>query len=222
MELLQVLILAGGFSSRMGSPKHLLALPDGPLYLHLTRIVRRALPETTVVYISIASRSVLDDPLRNGTVSVSSLSSKDGLGCSLPTVETIMDAEEHDIGPAAGLLAAHHFRPAATWLVMACDYPLLQAAAIRQLIDSYEPPATCFQNMDGFSEPLLGIWDPQALRKLDENVKMGRLGPSYTLKSLDTKLLKPIQEEWLTNVNTREDWEAAKMNLNNIHTQEDT
>jgi molybdopterin-guanine dinucleotide biosynthesis protein A len=141
----------------MGSPKHLLALPDGPLYLYLTSIVYEALPETTVVYVSIASRSVLDESIRNGIVTISSM---DGLVCTVINIEIIMDAEEHDIDLAAGLLVAHQYAPTATWLVIACDYPFLQAARIRQLIEKYEPLATCFKNLEGFSEPLLGICDP--------------------------------------------------------------
>jgi molybdopterin-guanine dinucleotide biosynthesis protein A len=121
------------------------------------------------------------------------------------------------MGPAAGLLAAHCSDPIATWLVIACDYPLLQAAAVHQLVESYEAPATCFKNADGFSEPLLGIWSPQALGTLDENVSGGRSGPAYTLRRLNSKLIVPMQEQWLTNVNTEAEWEAAKARMK--HTQ---
>jgi molybdopterin-guanine dinucleotide biosynthesis protein A len=207
MDLLKVLILAGGHSSRMGSPKHLLPLPDGPLYIQLIRILHDALPETDTVHISIATRSDLDDTLRSGIIH---LSSKNASNSTSLKLELIADDTEQDIGPAAGLLAAHRTDSAATWLVIACDYPLLEGAAVHQLVKSYTAPATCFKNAEGFSEPLLGIWSPQAFQTLSENVSSGRLGPSYTLRRLDSKLIAPMQEEWLTNVNTKEEWDAAK------------
>jgi molybdopterin-guanine dinucleotide biosynthesis protein A len=202
MQSLKVLILAGGHSSRMGYPKHLLPLPDGPLYLRLVRTLHEALPNTTTYHISLAQRSVLDDQLLDGVV-------------RLPDADNTKSSSiaHEDIGPAAGLLAAYHHDPAATWLVVACDYPLLQSATVHQLIDHYEAPVTCFRNADGFSEPLLGIWSPRALESLQENVRNGRTGPSFTVKRLDGKLITPIDEGWLVNVNTKQEWEAAKVRL---------
>jgi molybdopterin-guanine dinucleotide biosynthesis protein A len=210
MQSLKVLILAGGHSSRMGSPKHLLPLPDGPLYLRLVRSLHDALPNTTTHHISFAQRSVLDGPLLDGVVR---LPGADNAKSSSIELKIIADDAHQDIGPAAGLLAAYHHDPAATWLVVACDYPLLQSATVHQLIDHYEAPVTCFRNADGFSEPLLGIWSPQALESLQENVGSGRTGPSFTVKKLDGKLIVPIDEGWLVNVNTKQDWEAVKVRL---------
>lgn len=91
-----------------------------------------------------------------------------------------------DIDPAAGLLAAYHTDPSAAWLVVACDLPLLISLAILQLREAFESKkdeegqvATCFRNEKGFCEPLLAIWTPEALEKLEENVtKKGKFGPS--------------------------------------------
>lgn len=207
MHSLEVLILAGGHSSRMGSPKHLLSLPSGPLYAQLVRVLHEAVPNIRTMHVSIAARSDLDTSLRDGSVS---LPPQGTIPSTSITLKLVMDDAEQDIGPAAGLLAAHHHKPAATWLVLACDYPLIEPDAVRQLIESYETPATCFKNAEGFREPLLGIWSPAALRSLVENVASGRSGPAYTLKRLDSKLITPGQETWLTNVNTKQEWEEAK------------
>lgn len=66
-----------------------------------------------------------------------------------------------EIGPAAGLLAAHALSPDAAFLVVECDYPLLAAEAVGQLIaahvDASAPrlsPVTGFVNSDGFGERL--------------------------------------------------------------------
>lgn len=208
---LSILILAGGRSSRMGAPKHLLPFSDKPLYLRLIQILHEALPGTEKIYLSVADRSILDEPLRNGVISFSSASS--GSTSTSIKLETILDDKEQDIGPAAGLLSAHHFDSTATWLVIACDYPLLQVAAVHQLIESYEAPVTCFQNANGFSEPLLGIWSPQSLQSLEENVMRSRTGPSYTVGRLSGKLVTPVREEWLVNVNTKQEWDHVKTRM---------
>jgi molybdopterin-guanine dinucleotide biosynthesis protein A len=217
MDSLKVLILAGGHSSRMGCPKHLLPLPDGPLYIQLIRILHDALPKLDTVYISIATRSDLDETLHNGIVH---LSSKNASNSTSLKLELIADDTEQEIGPAAGLLAAHRTDSAATWLVIACDYPLLEGPAVHQLVESYEAPATCFKNAEGFSEPLLGIWSPQALHTLNENVSSGRSGPAYTLRRLHSRLIVPMQEEWLTNVNTKEEWDVAKARMQKVHSED--
>ncbi|KAK4111706.1 hypothetical protein N656DRAFT_829969 [Canariomyces notabilis] len=60
------LMLAGGKSTRMGSPKHLLKMPDNrPLYLHQIELLHRACPDAPVVYISLAPDSQLDPYLES-------------------------------------------------------------------------------------------------------------------------------------------------------------
>jgi molybdopterin-guanine dinucleotide biosynthesis protein A len=213
IDSLKVLILAGGHSSRMGSPKHLLPLPDGPLYRRLIEILHQAMPDTKTIYFSIAHRSTLDDTLRNGHILLSQPGDEDLISIQL---ELVSDVTEQEIGPAAGLMAAFSIDPTATWLIVACDYPLLQAEAMHQLLDCYEAPVTCFKNAEGFSEPLLAIWDPGALQTLSKNVKSGHSGPSYTLKHLGGKLISPNRHEWLLNVNTKPEWEAAKARMEQI------
>jgi molybdopterin-guanine dinucleotide biosynthesis protein A len=63
-----------------------------------------------------------------------------------------------DIGPAIGLLVAHAHNADAYWLVLACDYPLVTAEALRQLCEEFEEPVTCFVNRDGFVESLVVAW----------------------------------------------------------------
>lgn len=210
MESMNVLILAGGHSSRMGSSKHLLSLSNGPLYKHLIQVLHEVVPAIETMHFSVAERSEIDEDLRKGVVELGSQQHPKPKSVKL---QLVMDDTTEDVGPAAGLIAAHHTHPATAWLVIACDYPLLEAAAIRQLLDHYEVPATCFKNSEGFSEPLLGIWSSQALRTLEENVNNGRLGPSFTLRQLQAKLITPLREDWLTNVNYKSEWEAAKVLL---------
>lgn len=210
MDSFKVLVLAGGQSSRMGSPKHLLPVPSThqPLYQHIIRVIHVAFPEMHTVYISIADKSPLDDVLRQEAISISTETGARRIGIKL-----ISDETTQDVGPAAGLLAAHQYDPNTFWLVVACDFPLLDPEALRQLVEAYKTPVTCFVNREGFSEPLLAMWSQQALQRLRENVRGGRSGPNYTVKQLDGKLIVPLKDDWILNTNTPEEWSTAKSRI---------
>ncbi|KAK8194396.1 hypothetical protein M8818_007586 [Zalaria obscura] len=114
-----------------------------------------------------------------------------------------------DIGPAAGLLAAYDADPEAHWLVLACDYPHITASDLGALLEAYEAPVTCFVNEEGFHEPLVALWSPEALRKLRQNVSNGINGPARTIKMLNGKRMRPEREMALFNANTPQEWETA-------------
>jgi molybdopterin-guanine dinucleotide biosynthesis protein A len=202
---LKPLLLAGGKSTRMGSPKHSLCLPDGTLlYKHLVDLLHHACPESEQVYISLAKGQSLPS---TGHAGESNSKYADGAG-----IEIIFDleanTERESTGPAAGLLAAFDAYRDSTWLVVACDYPLLTLTALEMLRKAYVAPVTCFLNGDGFVEPLVGIWSPDALAVLKGNVAQGRSGPSRVVRQLTGRTISPPGGcgEWLVNVNTRTEW----------------
>ncbi|OIW30039.1 nucleotide-diphospho-sugar transferase [Coniochaeta ligniaria NRRL 30616] len=193
------LVLAGGRSTRMGTPKHLLELPDGtPLYQHQINTLRQACPSAVTVYISLAKDSPLDALLASPPD---------------PGLQIILDEETNDTarsgGPSQGLLSAFASDPTATWLVLAVDYPLMTTRALAQLRDAYEPPVTCFRNDQGFCEPLVGIWGPEALRLL--RAKGTRSSPSAVVKELKGRQLSPAAEvtQLWANVNEWPEWERV-------------
>jgi len=116
--------------------------------------------------------------------------------CSLqslpPGVEWLFDDESlGSIGPAAGLLAAHRAYPAESWLVIACDFPLLERPTLEALLQQHHTASTrneavtCYQHeVDGAPEPLLAVWSAAALERLEANVAAGRTGPCYTVRQL--------------------------------------
>jgi len=120
------------------------------------------------------------------------------------------DAVEDIEGPAAALLAAHSRDSQATWLVLACDFPLVTVNDLTDLIDAYEHPGTSFINESGFREPLLAIWSPEALTKLLQNVQQGLTGPSQTLRQLRCKTISAKAELTLLNANTPQEWQRAQ------------
>ena len=202
------LILAGGKSTRMGSPKHLLCMPDGRLlYQHQIDLLHRSCPEAATIYMSLANDSELDDFLQQASKEPQRIAPKG------PNIEIIMDTETSQSteskGPASGILAAFQHDPEATWLVVACDYPCITISALDQLKSEYIPPVTCFRNLGGFCEPLLGIWSPEAIRHLEENCEEGKLSPSKAVKELGGLVIIPDEnaDVVLRNVNTKEEWE---------------
>lgn len=206
----------------MGSPKHLLRLPSGELlYRHLLTVMKGATSEDDVLYMSLKDKTALEQLLGEDTsatlIAGDTLSFPDK---SPYTVRVLYDedgaspngSKAHkatDIGPAAGLLTAHHSDPESCWLIVACDYPLLTASPLQQLLHELQGPVTCFQNESGFCEPLLSVWSPSALLRLQENVFQGNYGPSFVVKESKGKLLRPEREEWLFNTNDKEEWGKA-------------
>ncbi|RFN43315.1 bifunctional molybdenum cofactor biosynthesis protein [Fusarium flagelliforme] len=194
----------------MGSPKHLLPMPDGrPLYQHQIDLLHRSCLEAETIYISLAQDSELDDFLRQPSQQPRRITPEG------PKVEIIIDKEtsqsEESKGPASGILAAFQHDPEATWLVVACDYPCITTSALDQLKSEYKEPVTCFKNLEGFCEPLLGIWSPEAIRHLKRNCEKGKLSPSKAVKELNGLVILPDGDVdvVLKNVNTKEEWESA-------------
>ena len=216
MTATRALLLAGGHSSRMGSRKELLHLPDGtPLYANMITLLHQALPESESVYLSLRDRSKVEDLLvSKGAARLSddciTVDSDDALiPVQLLFDEDAAEGVHEEIGPAKGLLRAHRSSPDCSWLVVACDYPLLCMDALSQLLQTYSGHLTVFQNEDGYPEPLIGIWPPEALDALRRAVESGITGPSFVVRQLDGHLIQPKSKRWLTNVNTPEEWEEV-------------
>ncbi|RGP72901.1 bifunctional molybdenum cofactor biosynthesis [Fusarium longipes] len=207
---LQPLILAGGKSTRMGFPKHLLLMADGrPLYKHQIELLCETCPEAQTIFVSLAQDSDMDEFLREAwRTSYSTLAGGKRLKVIL---DTEINEEKHSKGPGSGLLAALDYNPDATWLILACGYPCMTAAGLGQLPPIYRAPVTCFCNNEGVCQPLLGIWSPEAIRQLKENCGKGNYSPSQAFKDLDGLLHLPTGdvEALLYNANTKLEWEGA-------------
>lgn len=199
LDTLKALLLCGGQSSRMGCPKHAMPFNGMPIAARLIERIRETFDTGDSIYISLHDRQQTTEAGFQD----------EALYFLYDNIEDDSVAEESYVGPAAGLLAAHHLHKTARWLVVACDYPLISAADLRQLIDNYEDPLTCFENTQGWPEPLLAIWSPSALQALEQNVRQGLTGPIRTLNSLRTKKLRPADERSLLNTNTPAEWEEA-------------
>ncbi|HEX7816439.1 NTP transferase domain-containing protein [Dyella sp.] len=178
------LLLTGGASRRMGQDKALLD------YAGETQLIR--------------AFRLLEAMVDRAFVSVREDQRQEETRRQLPQ---IVDTQA-DIGPAAGILAAHAAHPRAAWLVLACDLPLLNRATLDALLAARDPAraATAFTSAyDGLPEPLCAIWEPTAIEALAQSVANGRICPRKELFRLDTKLIAPVDAQALDNANSPED-----------------
>ena len=177
-------VLIGGASRRMGENKSLLRL-EGTTFAQRVITAVRGLAERVVL--------LGDGPVPPLPPEV----------VRLPDVPGIS-------GPLAGMLAAMRWAPDRCWLFAACDLPLLRAEALEWLVDQRQPghwvvlPKLTPERV----EPLLAVYEPEALRLLEKLVGRGCLSPSRLAG--ERNVFTPTPPESLcdcwTNVNTPEQY----------------
>ena len=117
------------------------------------------------------------------------------------------------IGPIAGISAALLEQPKAAWLVLACDLPFLTEHTLEHLIAHRDASkiATAYRSAhDGLPEPLCAIWEPAAREPVLAYLATGKQCPRKFLINSDTKLLDLPENQALDNVNTVEEFAAAR------------
>mgnify|MGYP003663480574 FL=1 len=182
------LVLSGGKSTRMGTDKGLIEYHGIPQREYLYNLLSQVCENT---FISL--REEQED--------------------ELPTaMKTIVDLNEFK-GPYNGLLSAHKKYPEVAWLVLACDLPLMDLDALKELISQRDSvkEATAFALKENpLPEPLCAIWEPHALQQSITYLESGNgTCPRKYLINHDTKLVFPKYENVLLNANSEEDYKEA-------------
>ena len=116
------------------------------------------------------------------------------------------------IGPLGGILSAMTLYSEASWLVLACDLPLVNAKTIEHLIKHRNPQkmATAFiSTHDGLPEPLCAVYEAKSRDHLVMFLKEGIECPRKILINSDVELLKQPDTMTLENINTPEDLERV-------------
>jgi molybdopterin-guanine dinucleotide biosynthesis protein A len=181
---LKALILAGGKSTRMGSDKADIDYHGLPQWQYLRNILT---DKGLEIFISCREEQV----------------------GRFPGMQTIVDTFG-DLGPLGAILSAFRSDPNAAWMVLACDLPLFDAAALRYLLDGRAPaaPATAFRQAgdeSGFPEPLVAIWEPKIYTRALQFLAQGVNCPRKVLINSATRLLDAPRPHVLSNVNTPEE-----------------
>ena len=185
------LVLAGGKSVRMGTPKEKLNWNGKEQQFFAADLLK---PFCEEVFISCRHDQL--EELENYTM--------------LP--DTFLG-----MGPLSGILTALRSDREKAWLVVACDLPLLDEKTLEYLIQNRNPEklATTFKSpFDGFPEPLITIWEPKSYPALLEFLGNGMTCPRKVLINRETEILESSFPEKLMNVNTPEDKEKAEELLN--------
>ena len=196
MTPLYGLVMAGGFSQRMGRDKGLISWHGKPQRLYLFELLQSVGLPTYFSCRKEQSEALKPYPL-------------------------ITD-EKPGAGPGGALLDAHQSFPEAAWLVLACDMPLIDLATIQFLIENREEEkmATAFRAPyfnDDSPDPLCAIWEPLAFEVLEARLKEDKRCLRKAMMSMSLNLLEPPDPEVLKNINTPEEVKAIlkeKQDLN--------
>jgi molybdopterin-guanine dinucleotide biosynthesis protein A len=186
------LVLAGGRSRRMQRDKASLEYAGKS---QLERAMELLTPLVARCFVSVRSDQ-LHDPHR-------------------AAYDTIVDIKPN-LGPIGGIHAALHAEPDRAWLVLACDLPFLDRATLLHLIARRATTrvATAYRSsFDGLPEPLCAIFEPRSLRIIEESLARGQQCPRALLSGADVELLELPNPRALDNINTGEEYAAAKATL---------
>lgn len=117
------------------------------------------------------------------------------------------------MGPMGALLSAMQNNPKVAWLVLACDYPLMDKATLEQLIKNRNTKAvaTAYQSLEAhqFPEPLVTIYEPKSFLTLLQFLALGYSCPRKMLINSNVHLLAPINKLAFQNANEPAQMEAA-------------
>lgn len=186
------LVLSGGKSTRMGTDKGLIPYHGVPQREYLYDLLSQVCEET---FISLREEQEVELPSR---------------------MRAIVDLNEYR-GPYNGLLSAHKKYPDAAWLVLACDLPLIDLEALKELISKRDTTkqATAFALKENpLPEPLCAIWEPHAFAASVKYLNSGNgTCPRKYLINHDTKLVFPKNENVLLNANSEGEYKEALLKL---------
>lgn len=182
------LVLSGGKSTRMGTDKGLIAYHGIPQRDYLYDLLHEVCDDT---FVSLREEQASELPSK---------------------MKPIIDLNEFK-GPYNGLLSAHKKYPEAAFLVLACDLPLMDLEALKELIShrNTTKKATAFAIKESpLPEPLCAIWEPHALKESIDYLESGNgTCPRKYLINHDTQLVFPKNENVLLNANSKEEYHEA-------------
>ncbi len=188
------LILAGGFSRRMGQDKALLDFHGMPQIEYVHELLSKYCSK---VYLS---KRPNQKPYKR-MISIDD------------------DAQFADIGPLGGILSAMKKYPNEAWLVVACDLPFIDHRALKALMAARDEQrlATAFMSSaDALPEPLCAIWEGKSYAAILQLLNEGIKCPRKILINSNAHLIAQANPHWLDNVNTTAEYKQTKEILGSI------
>ena len=177
-------VLAGGASRRMGRDKALLLEAGLPLVERVAGVVATAAGSCSIV---------------------APIGRYEGLGC--PVLRDLWPGE----GPLGGILTALQSGEAEWNLIVAVDMPFLDAVFLAALLaEARKRGGTVVPaHADGSVEPLCGVYHAGGLAGLREFFNAGGRRVKDALGAITVSTV-PAPERILANINTPEQWAAAR------------
>jgi molybdopterin-guanine dinucleotide biosynthesis protein A len=185
------IVLCGGQSTRMGSPKAL--LPFGPETM-LQRVVRLLGSIVSPIVVVAAPRQSL--PV-------------------LPADIIVTHDEREGRGPLEGLRAGLKALPARVDVayVTSCDVPLLVPGFVQRMLELLGDHDIAVVESDGFPHPLSAVYRRAVLPPVEALLAADRLRPAFLFETTRTRRVMPAELSavdphlmTLRNLNTREDY----------------
>jgi molybdopterin-guanine dinucleotide biosynthesis protein A len=191
-------VVAGGESRRLGRDKALLPLPDGRVLLERTiDTLRAAGLEHIAVSVTTAER---------GAALLAAINHGANIGA-------IVDAAP-GMGPLGGLHAALTAFPDCHLLLVACDLPHLETAAVRAVLDEPRDADILVPRTANRDQPLHALYAPACREVVARLIAEGRLAMRDLLAVRDLRV-RVLGDTWLErhaisaagfdNVNTPDD-----------------
>jgi molybdenum cofactor guanylyltransferase len=182
------LVICGGQSSRMGRDKGLIDYHGKPQRYFLYKMIQ---PLCDQVFISCSQNQAGEIP---------------------PQFRSIADSEiQKNKGPMTGLLSATDLFPEISWLVIACDYPLIEPGDIRLLVERFkETNRSVAYAISDQPEPLLALYHADDLAVLRKNPLKFSDSLRLFLKEKEALLLPHPEPSRITSVDTPEAAEETK------------
>ena len=122
-----------------------------------------------------------------------------------------------NLGPFGGICSAFQKDPNIAWFVLATDLPFINKEIISLLLEKRNPSkvATAIKGKSAaFVEPLITIYEPKAYPILLQYLAQGYSCPRKMLINSDVEVVE-IDDSFIRNVNTPEEFRAAKNELAN-------
>ena len=121
-----------------------------------------------------------------------------------------------NLGPFGGICSAFQKDPNSAWFVLATDVPFVNNEVIQLLLKHRNPSkvATAIKGKSKeFVEPLITIYEPKAYPILLQYLAQGYSCPRKMLINSDVEIVE-IEDDFIRNINTPEEFESAKKEIN--------
>jgi molybdopterin-guanine dinucleotide biosynthesis protein A len=185
------IVLAGGKSSRMGTPKALLRFDDQTLIEHIVASLRGLFAEVVVV-------------------------TAPGQTLPLMPITQIQDEVEHQ-GPVGGLCYGLRATQTDISFVSSCDAAFLNLALIRHLVSQTPDHDVVVPRWQGRDQPLHAVYRRSVLPHLEGQLARGELRPVYLFDRVRTRRVSEAEIRRFDpdgssffNMNTPEDYAEAQ------------